>query len=37
MYQLIRQAKPIVDRQFQIEFLDPVPGPFRLPSADRIN
>ena len=23
MYQLIRQPKPIVDRQFQIEFLDP--------------
>jgi hypothetical protein len=22
-YQLIRQAKPIVDRQFEIEFLDP--------------
>jgi hypothetical protein len=23
MYQLIRQPKPIVDRQFEIEFLDP--------------
>jgi len=23
MYQLIRQAKPIVDRKFEIEFLDP--------------
>jgi len=23
MYQLIRQAKPIGDRQFEIEFLDP--------------
>jgi hypothetical protein len=23
LYQLIRQAKPIVDRQFEIEFLDP--------------
>jgi len=28
MYQLIRQAKPIVDRQFEIEFLDPGTGPF---------
>ena len=23
MYQLIRQSKPIVDRRFEIEFLDP--------------
>jgi hypothetical protein len=23
MYQLIRQPAPIVDRQFEIEFLDP--------------
>jgi len=23
MYQLIRQPKPIVDRQFEVEFLDP--------------
>jgi hypothetical protein len=23
MYQLIRQPKPIADRQFEIEFLDP--------------
>jgi hypothetical protein len=23
MYQLIRQPKPIVDRRFEIEFLDP--------------
>ena len=23
LYQLIRQPQPIVDRQFQIEFLDP--------------
>jgi hypothetical protein len=23
LYQLIRQPKPIVDRQFEIEFLDP--------------
>jgi hypothetical protein len=23
MYQLIRQSKPIVDRKFEIEFLDP--------------
>ena len=23
LYQLIRQSKPIVDRQFEIEFLDP--------------
>ena len=23
LYQLIRQPKPIADRQFQIEFLDP--------------
>jgi hypothetical protein len=23
MYQLIRQPKPIVDREFEIEFLDP--------------
>jgi hypothetical protein len=23
MYQLIRQPKPIVERQFEIEFLDP--------------
>jgi hypothetical protein len=23
MYQLIRQPKPIVDRQFEIEFLEP--------------
>jgi len=23
MYQLIRQGKPIVDRQFEIEFFDP--------------
>jgi hypothetical protein len=23
MYQLIRQSKPIADRQFEIEFLDP--------------
>jgi hypothetical protein len=23
LYQLIRQAKPIADRQFEIEFLDP--------------
>ena len=24
LYQLIRQPKPIADRQFEIEFLDPV-------------
>lgn len=30
MYQLIRQPKPIVDRQFQIEFLDPGVEAFSL-------
>jgi len=27
-YQLIRQPKPIVDKQFEIEFLDPGVGAF---------
>jgi hypothetical protein len=28
LYQLIRQHKPIKDRQFEIEFLDPGVGAF---------
>jgi hypothetical protein len=34
LYQLIRQMKPITDRQFKIEFLDPGGRPLRSRSAD---
>jgi hypothetical protein len=34
LYQLIRQPKPIADRLFEIEFLDPGAEAFALPSAD---
>ena len=34
LYQLIRQARPVIDRTFQIEFLDVVWRRSRLLSAD---
>ena len=35
LYQLIRQPKPITDRQFEIEFLDPGVEALRSRSAER--
>jgi hypothetical protein len=34
MYQLIRQPKPIADRQFEIEFLDPGVEAFAFTFGD---
>ena len=36
LYQLIRQQKPITDRQFEIEFLDSGRGEMELNMVERI-